>query len=178
MNLQHNNTERVRISENFHLDEFVDPHTYFSRADKGKGLMDPRVFDIVQLLLEKYGKPLGINNWWANMRNYKGNSLEFLQACEAARFFVWSGYRSPICTIGAKNGAHYSGQAADPKGPGKFLFDIVKKNAEEFYNIGLRRLEDPKITPTWLHVDTLERNTQPNSIRVVDLRKATEIIRW
>ena len=57
------------------------------------------------------------------------------------------------------------------------MFAIVKANAKEFYSLGLKRLEDPSITKGWLHCDTLELNTVPNTIRVVDLKKVTQIIK-
>ena len=80
------------------------------------------------------------------------------------------------CAIGASQSAHKQGRAADPKGDEKLYYKLVKDNAESFYKLGLRRLEDISITRGWLHVDTLERNTQPNSIRVVDLKKCTHTI--
>lgn len=178
------NTEnRIRVSENFFLDEFIDPHTYFSKADHGKNLLDDRLWGIAQEIRNPYKKPLAINNWWAFLPAYLSstanpNPLGFLYWAEAKQVSVWSGYRSPLCHIGAKNGAHYKGLAIDLKGPGKELYKIIKKNPCFYYNLGVRRLEDPRITPSWLHVDTWNHNTTPNSIRVVDLKNATEIITW
>lgn len=170
--------ERISVSKNFHLDEYVDPQTYFSRADHGLGLMDANLFKIVQKLRNLKGSSIGINNWWSNLDRYNGNALDFLYWCEANHRYVWSGYRSPLCHIGSSRSAHKQGRAADPKGDQKLYFKLVKENAELFHCLGLRRLEDISITPGWLHVDTLEHNTQPNSIRVVDLKKCTETIRW
>lgn len=174
---------RIKVAENFFLDEFVDPHTYYSNPDRGRNVMDERLFKIAQAVRDTYGKPLAINNWWPFMAAYRKpgktfNSLEFLYWCEAKRISVWSGYRSPLSHVGAKTGAHYKGLAIDLKAPGRDLFKIVKNEAEYYYYLGVRRLEDPRITPTWLHIDTWERNTEPNSIRVVDLKRATEIIRF
>lgn len=174
---------RIQVSENFYLDEFVDPHTYFTRPDKGRNLMDERLFKIAQAVRDAHGKALAINNWHAFLDAYQKpgktfNAPEFLYWCEAKRISVWSGYRSSLSHVGAKTGAHYKGLAIDLKAPGKELFKIVKDEAEYYYHLGVRRLEDIRITPTWLHIDTWERNTQPNSIRVVDLTKATEIIRF
>lgn len=174
-------TERIKVSENFYLDEYVDPHTYFRKGDKGLSLIDPNLFKIVQHLRDLKGSSIGINNWYSQLGNYKTftfKPLDFLHWCESKKIYVWSGYRSPLCVLGASNSAHRQGKAADPKGDQKLYYKLVEENAAEFYALGLRRLEDPKITPGWLHVDTWERNTQPNSIRVVDLRKATKIIRW
>src|SRR5690606_35906318 len=127
------------------------------------------------------GKPKTINNWWSY---YKGkmNTTEIRQIIfnieHSQAHRKWSGLRTVRCSVGAKNGAHYSGQAFDAVGNGKELYNLVKKNAKEFHRLGVRRMEDFRITLSWIHLDTLERNTEPNSIRVVDLTKATEIIRW
>ena len=170
--------ERIPVSANFFLDEFVDPHTYFSKADHGLSLLDENLFKIVQLLRDYKGSSIGINNWWHQLEHYKKNSLEFLHWCEAENVYVWSGYRSPLCTIGASQSAHKLGKAVDPKGDEELYYNIVKENPACFYSLGLRRLEDISITPGWLHADTLERNTKPNSIRVVDRTKCTHTITW
>ena len=169
---------RIPVSENFFLDEYVDPVTYFTHDDHGLSLIDENLFKIVQYLRDLHGAPIGINNWWQFLYAYENNALDFLFWCEAKRVYVWSGYRSPLCAIGATKSAHKQGRAADPKGNQNAYFKLVKDHAQEFYALGLRRVEDISITPGWLHVDTLERNTQPNSIRVVDLKKATQTIRW
>lgn len=172
---------RIQVSANFFLDEFIDPHTYLTRADHGMNLIDHRLFDIAQRLRELYGKALYINTWWDFQSVYEVlypnyNALNFLFWCENKQVRVWSGYRSAQCVIGAPQSAHKKGLAIDPQGPGKLLYTIVKENAREFYDLGVRRLEDYRITPSWSHLDTWERNTQPDSIRVVDLRKEVETI--
>lgn len=171
---------RIKVAKNFYLDEFIDPHTYFNTVDHGLSLMDPRVFEIVQLLRDHYGKPIYINNWWGYYSNYKDKlPLEkIISNIEKSNLHKWSGWRSSRCKIGASSSAHKKGKAADPKGPQKTFFSIVKRNAERFYALGLRRLEDISITIGWLHMDTLERNTRPNSIRVVDRVKCTQTITW
>lgn len=171
--------KRIPVSKNFFLDEYIDPHTYMTKADHGLSLMDPNIFKIVQKLRDLKGSAIDINNWWAQLNKYDNNALKFHTLMDADRsVYVWSGYRSPLCHIGAKNGAHQQGRAADPKGDQKLYYKLVKDNAKEFYSLGLRRMEDISITPGWLHVDTWERNTQPNSIRVVDLKKCTHTITW
>ena len=177
---------RIKVSNNFYPDEFVDPHTYFTETDNGLHLVDPNLFTIAQLLRDYYGKGIRINSWWWY---YEKNKLELTEEEMVKRIeksttiSKWSGIRTSRCSIGASRSAHKlihsgKGQAIDPKGDQKKFFNIVKTNAEEFYNLGLRRLEDISITPGWLHMDTLERNTQPNSIRVVDRKECTETIRW
>jgi len=172
---------RIKVSENFYLDEFIDPHTYLYEVKNGLDQIDHRLFEMAQLLRDKWAKPISINTWWSY---YKENEtlltcdqiIEDIEKMNTIR--KWSGLRTERCSIGSAQSAHKQGKAIDCVGSGKDLFAIVKENAKDFYSIGLRRLEDWRITPTWLHLDTLERNTQPNSIRVVDLTKATEIIRW
>jgi len=176
--------KRIKVSRNFYLDEFIDPHTYFSNDDHGLSLIDDRLFEIAQHLRVLYGKPISINNWWSYFQEHKNTAPidELIEKIENNNSLnKWSGTRTNRTTIGAKASAHRilkkrKCQAIDPKGYEKQLFKIVKHHAEAFYKLGLRRLEDISITKGWLHMDTLERNTKPNSIRVVDRSKSTETI--
>ena len=162
--------ERIKVSNNFYLDEFIDPHTYINDLHHGLNLLDFRLIQIAQKVREFCGKPLFINTWW----DFQDKSISEIENDTSIR--KWSGLRTSRCNIGAKNSAHKLGKAIDLKGNQKELFGLVKENAKEFHAIGVRRLEDPNITIGWLHVDTLERNTKPNSIRVVDLTKCTQTI--
>ena len=172
---------RIRVSKNFFLDELVDPHTYFTELDYGLSKLDFRIIHIVQRLRDKKGSSIFVNNWWQYLEKLKSlnevDVLKFLKWCNAKSYVhIWRGYRSALCKIGASNSAHKKGFAADPKGDEKAMMQIVRDNAKEFYNLGLRRLEDISITKGWLHIDTWEHNTKPNSIRVVDRTKCTETI--
>lgn len=171
---------RIKVSKYFFLDEFVDPFTYFNENDNGLSKIDIRLFHIADMLRDKLGKPLRINNWWHLYKQLeeKGWSEDkIIKTILASDYSKWSGYRSNKCTIGAKASAHRKGKAIDPKGDEKELFEIVEKNAKEFYALGLRRLEDISITKGWLHIDTMELNTTLGTIRVVDLKKVTKIIK-
>ena len=173
--------ERIAVNKNFYLDEFIDPYTYFNEADNGLSLIDQRLFDIAQLLRYHYMKPVYINNWWSYYIEKKEDwSVEYIiKRIESGKsLHKWSGLRTDRTTIGSSLSAHRNGQAIDPKGNEIEFFKIVKQNAEVFYSLGVRRLEDITITPGWLHIDTLERNTKPNSIRVVDKRRATQTLTW
>lgn len=172
--------KRINVSPNFYLDEFLDPYTYLFDKDNGLDKIDFRLFQIAQKVREMHGKPLVINTWWNNYLelkklNYSDKEIAiYIENNNSLR--KWSGLRTNRSNVGAKNGAHYNGQAIDMKGNQHQLFKIVKDNAKDFYSMGVRRLEDPRITNGWLHLDTMERNTKPNSIRVVDLTKETETI--
>jgi len=162
---------RVQVTPNFYLDEFIDPYTYFNRADHGRSLMDERIFPIAQQLRDYKGESISINNWWNKYKEMEGSYPlgDIISFIENSNLHKWSGFRSSRCTIGSSQSAHKLGKAIDPKGNQFELYNIVKDNANVFYAMGLRRLEDPNITNGWLHIDTLERNTQPNKIRIVGL---------
>ena len=178
--------KRIQVAPNFYLDEFVDPHTYFYELDNGFSLVDDRLFDVAQLLRDYHGKGIRINSWWRlyeKLKLEKTTSQIVIEIENNNSVSKWSGIRTARTSIGSSRSAHKTihtgeGLAIDPKSDSKAFFKIVKDNAEEFYNLGLRRLEDISITPTWLHMDLLERNTKPDSIRVVDRTKMTETITW
>lgn len=172
--------ERIKVSDNFYLDEFVDPETYFKQADNGLSKIDNRLFKIAQLLREKYGKSININNWWAYyVSNIDKKSIDEIisDILKSRTLSKWSGLRTDSCTIGAKLSAHKLGKGIDPKGNQVALMQVVRDNAKAFYDLGLRRLEDIKITKGWLHMDTNERNTIAGHINVVDLKSVVERIK-
>lgn len=176
-----NDNNRIQVSTNFYLDEFIDPYTYLKTIDKGRNQIDKNLFQIAQKVRNLANRSVVINTWWKYYIENKDvlsidTIIENIENSNSYR--KWSGLRTNRCNIGSSQSAHKQGKAIDCVGNGKELFKLVEDNAKEFYELGVRRLEDYKITPTWLHIDTLERNTEPNSIRVVDLTKATKIIRW
>lgn len=174
--------KRISVSANFFLDEFIDPVTYFKEADNGLALIDKRLFALVQLLRDKYGKSIGINNWWNPFLEYAEKNptktvVDFSNSYVNHGEHQWSGYRSTRCRIGAPASSHKSGKGIDPKGDQVALLKIVEDNALEFYRAGLRRIEDISITNGWLHVDTNERNCLPNHINVVGLKTVVKRIK-
>lgn len=168
--------KRIKIRENFYLDELVDPVTYFSKSDNGLSLLDEKAIDCLQLLRTLYGNPITVNNWWFPYLKYKekypNKTVEDFSNYYTKRGnFQWSGYRSPRCTLGAKGSAHRFGKAFDPKGNNKVFYKILLDNLSLFYEKGLKRIEDINITKGWMHIDTLERNVEPFKINVVGLKK-------
>lgn len=173
--------KRIQVAPNFYLDEFIDPYTYFNEADHGLSMLDRGLVNAAQLLRYLYMKPITINNWWEYYQSKKEVwSVDHIikRIEENKNIYKWSGLRTNRCKIGAKHSAHRYGLAIDPKGNEIELFKIVKQNAKAFYKLGVRRLEDIRITPGWLHIDLLERNTTLNTIRVVDLERCTQTIRF
>lgn len=183
--------KRLKVSENFYLDEFVDPHTYFNNEDHGMSLIDCRLFKMAQLIRDKHGKAVYINNWWKYYEFYKYECDidQIIEDIESEKGLnKWSGIRTERCKEGTILSAHRTwkkglnkqpyGQAIDIKSNTISFYNIVIENIKDFYALGLRRLEDPDITGGWLHMDTLERYTIPNSIRVVGLKKVKEVIKF
>lgn len=162
--------QRIQVSNNFYLDEFIDPVTYFTDADHGLSKIDPSLIDLVQLLRDLYGSSININGWWKHLPqvNDMFDAFEFLNFCIAKKIPVWSGFRSDKCTIGAKGSAHRLGQAQDPKGDEKEFFKIICENAQEFYDAGLRRVENVEFTNGWCHMDTSPKNHHPGKIRIIN----------
>ena len=54
---------RIKITDNFYLDEFIDPITYSERGERSIQLMDMRIILAIQHLREVINKPITINNW-------------------------------------------------------------------------------------------------------------------
>lgn len=169
---------RIQLSPNLFLDEVVDPVTYFTESDNGLSKIDSSLIDIFQLLRDLHGSSININGWWKHLPNdlHVFDAEAFLRVMESKKVPVWSGLRTSLCSIGAPKSAHKLGKAIDPKGDEKVFMKIVRENAQQFYDLGLRRLEDISITNGWLHMDTHTANCKPNSIRVIDKTKCTETI--
>lgn len=170
--------DRIQLTTNVYLDELIDPRTYFFMPDNGRSLIKMKVVKCIQLFRNKVGKPVRLNTWWKYyIDNRATKSLEeIIQHLENPenKFRIWCGYRSPACKIGAKASKHRFGEAGDLHVDGMTgaqMFKLVEDNAAEFYAMGVRRLEDPKYTKTWLHMDISESNHTTGFIRVVDPKK-------
>jgi hypothetical protein len=167
---------RIRITKNYCLDELVDPFTYFNDIDNGLARLDMKAVNCLQLLRDLKGSSIRVNNWWKLFEKYREEKtieeiIELIEddseGSEGNTVSKFSGFRPSHCKVGGKASAHRKGEAFDPKG--NDLYKIVFHNAEKFYKMGLRRLENPKITKGWLHFDTFEGNHKKGFIRVVNL---------
>lgn len=170
--------ERKKLTENFYLDEFINPRTYFSESDNGLSKIDLRIIIVAQALRSLQGYSMTINNWWSfyQENKYKMSINDIINAIEDnKKIRKNSGFRHIDCKIGAKYSTHKTGIAIDPKDSG-VLYNILVNNAQLFYDLGVRRVEDEKLTPGWLHVDLKTKNEQ-KGIRIIDLRKQTGLIK-
>jgi hypothetical protein len=152
---------RIKVSENFFLDEFIDPQTYSESGALSIDFIDRKLIAITQFIRTKTGKSVTINNWFTGGQ------------------FKDSGLRRPDTKTGRPLSQHKIGKAIDVKQAGmngKAWRKFVEENAKELFNLGVRRIEDETLTPTWLHID-LRPHTLGRVIRVIDLTKETAQIK-
>lgn len=141
---------RIRVSENFFLDEFIDPETYAARGARSIELIDNRLIECAQYLRDHLG-PLTINNWARNGKR------------------KLSGTRPANTKIGAKWSQHKRGHGLDivsaTKTPAE-IHEFILANERMFIEKGwitvLEHLDD---TPTWTHLDN--RYTGQDKIVIV-----------
>ena len=143
--------KRIKISDNFYLDEFVPPDIYNERGQKTIALIDHRIILAAQFLRETIDKPMIINNWWNGGK------------------FTKRGLRNWNETVGARWSQHKYGRAFDFHVIGMTpsqVHAIIMQNEEMLINHQLITvIEDLRDTPTWVHCDC--RFTGDNKIVVV-----------
>jgi hypothetical protein len=122
----------------FDVREMVDQNTFKALGVNAAWLIDPKIVRALDLLREKLGAPIFVNNW------HTGGP------------FKSSGFRSMSDKTGAMFSQHRRGCAADVKASGRKpadLLAIINANFAEFKSAGLTTIEDINYTPTWLHLD-------------------------
>ncbi len=145
--------KRIRISDNFFLDEFIPPEMYRRFGEKSLLWLRPDVVRIAQALRHLFGA-CTINDW---SQEGEINALEFLKLPNAikGKSYTESGIRLPDSKTGATFSMHKYGCAADLKfkdtDPDTIRRFIIANYHEKFRPLGLRRMEAQ--TPTWVHVD-------------------------
>lgn len=122
---------RIKISENFFLDEYIPKELYLSADDPSKliSLIEPELIVSDQLLRNEFG-PVIINNWWSGGDRHL------------------SGFRPQDCKIGASKSDHKRGMASD-----KIFINttanIVRMYIRENWEIlGITKIE---IDISWVH---------------------------
>lgn len=137
--------KRIKVSENFYLDEFINPTTYNKFGYKSQRYIRPELIRIAQCLRSYTGKSCTINDW-ATGGAYKE-----------------SGLRDFNTGTGALYSAHKFGAGIDIKIGDLDSFtmaNIIIDNYEEIFKpLGVTRIEDPEYTKgknrSWLHIDVL-----------------------
>lgn len=134
--------KRYKVSDNFYLDEFINPNTYNRFGLKSSRYIRKELIETAQLFRSITNSPITINNW-LNGGSYSESGLR--------------DWRTPT---GAKYSMHKFGQALDIKCGGLTsfqMFDVISDNWYMFYKLGIRRVEHPNYTKGknrgWLHID-------------------------
>jgi hypothetical protein len=130
---------RHKISNDFHLDEFIYPELHKQYGASGIWFVDRRIIAGMQYLRDKSGRAIHINDWaHGGTRDERG-----------LRHF-----NSPV---GARLSQHKFGRAADSNMEGfttKQYFDFVMSHEKELIEFGwITTIENIESTPTWLHCD-------------------------
>lgn len=146
----------IHGSKYFDCREFVDQRTWGIRGVKSAELIDPKIVRICDLIREKTGVPVTVNNW------------HFAKPGETV--YKASGYRAIWEKVGGQLSQHRCGRAADVKVKGLMplqVFQIIEENKAEFQAAGLTTMEDLKYTTTWLHVDCRPRLGGSTGFKIV-----------
>ena len=138
----------------FKLEEFVPRTIYNQYGNSAIWFIRPELQQMANGIRRYFNRPMIINDW-----------------CFRKAGFVWRGYRTPTCNVGTKLSQHKMGCAIDfnIEGiPSDEVHDVIMSNQKEFYQMGVRAIENKKYTPTWTHVDCRNMiNTGDFSIKVV-----------
>ena len=144
---------RIKVSFNFYLDEFIDPDTYKKFGRNSIWFLDPRIIPIAQLLRNLASTPVIINSW------FHGGG------------FTESGFRRPATRTGGYLSQHKFGRAIDVKVNDKDpdeVMELINFHHEKFMKLGLTTLEHTDFTPTWNHLDC--RFTEKEELFIVKPR--------
>lgn len=142
----------IHGSKYFDCREYVDARTWGVLGVKSAWLIDPKIVAICDLIREKAGVPVTVNNW------HMGGNYDS------------SGYRAIWDATGGKLSQHRCGRAADVKVKGLIplrVFQIIHANKAEFEAAGLTTMEDLRFTPTWTHLDCRPRLEDKTGILIV-----------
>lgn len=159
---------RIKVSENFFLDEFVpkEIHELIEKGDaKLSDYQDVRIPVLVQWIRNQVKQSVNINNW------IDGGQLDE------------RGVRSPNTSTGAKKSRHKyeddeagniirKSDAVDIQigsMSGRQMYDWAQENKEALFGLGVRTIEHYTLTPGWLHMDLHPRTSAKETITIVTL---------
>ena len=138
---------RIKISNDFYLDEVMHPAVYKKFGKKSRWFIDQRLIDIIQYIRTATDSAVTINAWYNGGR------------------FKERGLRDPKTTTGAKYSQHKFGKALDFTVSGMSADEVREKIQGEWkqdlLDLGLTAIE---AGVSWVHIDI--RNTGINDIMV------------
>lgn len=106
----------------------------------------------------------------ANAAILMGKISLLLEALAIPGVVVSSGFRPPSVNAKIKNAAkassHMTGKAVDFADIDGKLKELIRSHPELLRKLGLF-MEDPKSTPTWVHLDFATRDDRPSRIFAV-----------
>jgi len=129
--------EMIDIPEKFafQLYELVDKHTFETRGVTAWSVLRQDAIYALHGLRTFLDKPITINTWF-----HGGN-------------FQWSGYRSPMCTIGAAGSEHRKGNAFDCKVKDMTAEEVRKIVLENQDHELLSKIQRIEADVSWFHFD-------------------------
>lgn len=120
----------------FTHDELVPPEIATKGPEHCFGLFKPALLDGLDQLRADLGFSLFVNDWAV------GGSRKY------------SGYRPRSCPVGSAGSLHKAGMAIDLHTRTDTQMATLRARIVKMGNIyGFTRMEDPKSTPSWCHVD-------------------------
>ena len=125
---------RIKLSENFYLDEYIPKDLYNKYIHKPHiliGLIDERLIKADQALRDKFG-PVNINTW------YNGGNRH------------WSGLRTPESSYYTPASQHTYGRASDKIFLKTNAAEVRKYIKENWEKLGISCIED---NVSWVHSD-------------------------
>lgn len=171
---------RIKVSDNFFLDEFICPCIYHDRQEKSIEHIDNRLIALAQWIRSKTGVSITINNYWRyyleNINNAK--VVEMVYANKSV--FKERGLRNINTGTGAKLSAHKTGQAIDVDITGmtaNAMFTWAKENKADLYRLGVRRIEHYSLTGGtgrgWMHMDV--KGADNKTIKIINLTSVVDV---
>lgn len=173
---------RVKVSDNFFLDEFICPCVYNEHKEKSIKHIDNRLIEIAQFIRSKTGSSVIINNYWKYYLDNINNAKVVEMVYANKGIFKERGLRNVNTETGAKLSAHKTGQAIDVDVDGMTaysMFMFAKDNKNELYRLGVRRIEHYSLTggnsKGWMHLDT--KGNDDKKIKIINLTSVVDVWR-
>lgn len=132
-----NPADRIKLTKNFYLDEFVPPLILRAYGPRAIWFIDKDVVNGAQFIRDSFNRPMFANTYF--------DSGEFINR----------GYRTPECLVGSRLSQHKRGMAID------FTIDGVSPpevfewfiKSYEFTSASHKFTTIEAATPSWTHLD-------------------------